>query len=325
LISWLALIISTSLLARNSSLRDQRRTRYEMVRPPTEADLQRLREQLTGRTGEFSYGVRPGDYFPSAPERLDAAVRAEAKAVLSAHGVPEAELESAVNSIEKIVTTVAALQLAGRSVEERAPSGFSVPVTFSPALRGNLTLSPAAVAAVSPPPAPKAAPEAAPADPLARVQSFLVHGHEMESVIAVKNYLQNELGMPQPIVLIEKPDESLPIQLKFEKYAMQADVAIVFLTPDDVGGKAGSVLQPRARQNAIGELFWFKGRFGPSTGRVLILHRGEVELPSDFANIGRWDLNKGLDSVFLYLNRELRGMVKRDEFRTKPGTGGRLT
>ncbi len=142
----------------------------------------------------------------------------------------------------------------------------------------------------------------------------------MDGVIAVKNYLQNELGMPQPVLLIEKPDESLPIQVKFEKYAVQADVAIVFLTPDDVGAKVGAPLQTRARQNAIGELFWFAGHFGPESGRVIILHRDDVEIPSDVAGIGRWDLNKGLDSVFLYLNRELRALIKRYDFKSKPGS-----
>ncbi len=132
LISWLALIVSTSLLAGNVGRRDQPPV-YLVVQPPSEKDLLLLRDRVSGRTGEFSYGVRPGDYFPTAPDHLDAAVRAQAKEALRAYGVPEADLESAVNSIEKMVTTAAAIQLAGRSVPDQEMPGLTFRPTFKPA------------------------------------------------------------------------------------------------------------------------------------------------------------------------------------------------
>src|SRR5215467_8017163 len=39
----------------------------------------------------------------------------------------------------------------------------------------------------------------------------------------------------------------------------------------------------RARQNVIGEMFWFAGKLGRQ--RVCALKKGDVEMPSDFVNV----------------------------------------
>jgi len=59
---------------------------------------------------------------------------------------------------------------------------------------------------------------------------------------------------------------------------------VVVLTPDDLGGPDKDQLRPRARQNVIGEMFWFAGRLGRN--RVCALKKGDVEMPSDFAGVG---------------------------------------
>jgi hypothetical protein len=174
----------------------------------------------------------------------------------SAHDVSEAGLESAVNSIEKVVTIAAAIQLSGTEIGPRNMFGSAIINEYVKRMR------PGAMPAVRDQrqqfdrnlkgqplerPTKQVSDKttaAAVQNPFARIQAFLVHGHEMDAVVAVKNYLQTELGMPEPTILIEKPDEGLPIQVKFEKYAMQSDVAIVFLTLDDVGGKAPFDISP---------------------------------------------------------------------------------
>jgi predicted nucleotide-binding protein len=50
------------------------------------------------------------------------------------------------------------------------------------------------------------------------------------------------------------------------------------------GGPDREHLQPRARQNVIGEMFWFAGKLGRQ--RVCALKKGDVEMPSDFADVG---------------------------------------
>lgn len=37
----------------------------------------------------------------------------------------------------------------------------------------------------------------------------------------------------------------------------------------------------RARQNVIFEMGYFFGQFSPERGRVILLHKGPIELPSD--------------------------------------------
>jgi predicted nucleotide-binding protein len=61
------------------------------------------------------------------------------------------------------------------------------------------------------------------------------------------------------------------------------------MTPDDVGGLDQPSLQPRARQNVIGEMFWFAGRLGRE--RVCALKKGLIEVPTDFAGVGYVDMD----------------------------------
>jgi predicted nucleotide-binding protein len=67
---------------------------------------------------------------------------------------------------------------------------------------------------------------------------------------------------------------------------------VVVLTPDDVGGPRQDTLitkmRDRARQNVIGEMFWFAGRLGRK--RVCALKKGDIEMPSDFAGVGYTEL-----------------------------------
>ena len=48
-------------------------------------------------------------------------------------------------------------------------------------------------------------------------------------------------------------------------------------------------MKPRARQNVIGELFWFAAKL--SRKRVCALRKGDVEIPSDFAGVVYTDMD----------------------------------
>ena len=91
---------------------------------------------------------------------------------------------------------------------------------------------------------------------MANVKTFIVHGHDRELLFDLKDYLQNTLGLPEPVVLEQKPDGGRTIIEKFEEHAGEVDVAFVLMTPDDVG--AGGTLG-RARQNVLFELGYFLG------------------------------------------------------------------
>jgi predicted nucleotide-binding protein len=111
---------------------------------------------------------------------------------------------------------------------------------------------------------------------------FVVHGHDEAAKAQVVNVIERA-GLIA-VVLHEQPNEGKTIIEKFEKHGAAAGFAVIILTPDDVGGPSAEQLRPRARQNVIGEMFWFAGRLGRH--RVCALVKGAPEMPSDFAGVG---------------------------------------
>jgi len=111
---------------------------------------------------------------------------------------------------------------------------------------------------------------------------FIVHGHDDAAKTEVQLFIKRA-GL-NPIVLHEQPNAGRTIIEKFEDHGGAAGFAVVLVTPDDVGGSDADHLQQRARQNVIGEMFWFAGRLGRD--RVCALVKGDVEMPSDFAGLG---------------------------------------
>lgn len=84
----------------------------------------------------------------------------------------------------------------------------------------------------------------------------------------------------RPVILCNLvPDGNTIIEALIEHSA--ARCAIVLLTPDDEGHPAGAPekKQPRARQNVVLEMGMFLAKLGRK--KVIILHKGQIELPSD--------------------------------------------
>ena len=111
---------------------------------------------------------------------------------------------------------------------------------------------------------------------------FIVHGHDEEAKQSVARCLE-KLDL-EALILHEHPNEGRTIIEKFENYA-DVRFAVVLLTPDDVGAARNEPdnLRPRARQNVILELGFFLGRL--KRHQVCALHKGDVEIPSDFAGV----------------------------------------
>ena len=112
---------------------------------------------------------------------------------------------------------------------------------------------------------------------------FIVHGHDDEAVVKVARFVE-KLGL-KATILHERANRGQTIPEKFEEHAGKASFAIVLLTPDDVGASEDEKdnLKPRARQNVVLELGYFWGRLGRA--RVCVLHKEEVELPSDIQGL----------------------------------------
>ena len=132
---------------------------------------------------------------------------------------------------------------------------------------------------------------------------FIVHGHDDGAKHSVARMI-DRLGL-SPIILDEQPQAGRTIIEKFEEHAGEVGFAIVLLTPDDVGAKAGDAenLILRARQNVIFELGFFVGRLG--RGRVCLLYKQGVEIPSDYYGVGYVELDEN-DGWQLRVARELR-------------------
>ncbi len=115
---------------------------------------------------------------------------------------------------------------------------------------------------------------------------FVVHGHDGEAKQEVARFIEKaELS---PIILHEQASGGSTVIEKLEKHS-DVGFAVVLLTPDDEGRSQGGELKPRARQNVIGELFYFLGKLGRD--RVCALKKGELEFPSDIAGVLYIDLD----------------------------------
>lgn len=109
---------------------------------------------------------------------------------------------------------------------------------------------------------------------------FLVHGHDEAVRETVARFLE-KLGL-QVIILHEQANSGRTIIEKIE-HNSDVGMAVVLLTPDDVGCKAGGQVEPRVRQNVLLELGYFIGALGRD--KVCALRSGKVEIPTDFAGV----------------------------------------
>lgn len=121
-----------------------------------------------------------------------------------------------------------------------------------------------------------------PVSPKSGKAVFIVHGHDEAARESTARYIER-LGL-EAVVLHEQVNQGRTIIEKLE-HSANVEFAIVLLTPDDVGATAAAkdTLSSRARQNVVLELGFFVGKLGRS--RVCALHKGNIELPSDFLGV----------------------------------------
>jgi predicted nucleotide-binding protein len=133
----------------------------------------------------------------------------------------------------------------------------------------------------------QAAPISVPPQQATSNEIFIVHGRDSPAKLEVARLIQ-KAGL-KDVILHEQPNQGRTIIEKFEAHGGAAGFAIVVATADDIGGLDPDHLLPRARQNVIGEMFWFAGRLGRD--RVCVLVKGKIEMPSDVAGIGYTEMD----------------------------------
>jgi CheY-like chemotaxis protein len=136
--------------------------------------------------------------------------------------------------------------------------------------------------------------------------SFIVHGHDSAAVHELKNYIQNTLKWREPVVLREQASLGKTLIEKFEEYARRIDCVFVLLTPDDDVVASGTTSEKRrSRQNVIFELGFFYASLERKSGRILLLHKGPVELPSDISGIVWIDITNGIAAAGEEIRKEV--------------------
>ena len=140
---------------------------------------------------------------------------------------------------------------------------------------------------------------------------FIVHGHNDTIKLELKNYLQNILDLPEPIILHEKPNTGRTIIEKFEDYALVSNLAFILLTPEDkiVSCNELESKKRRARQNVIFEMGFFLGTLGRETGRVILLYIEPLDIPSDISGVVYIDISNGIEAAGEQIRRELKSIL----------------
>jgi len=133
---------------------------------------------------------------------------------------------------------------------------------------------------------------------------FIVYGHDTEAREQLELLLRR-LKL-EPVILANLVAEGQTIIEMLEKYRANLKYACVLLTPDDEGHKRNCPEEKkyRARQNVVLELGMFLSTLGRK--RVAILHKGEVELPSDIHGLVYIPFQKHVSEVKQRLAAELQ-------------------
>lgn len=119
---------------------------------------------------------------------------------------------------------------------------------------------------------------------------FIVHGRDNEAKQEVARFV-TQLGL-EPIILHEQASSGMTIIEKIERYANDADFALVLYTPCDKGrGATDGHMDPRfrARQNVVFEHGYLMAKLGREN--VCALRKGDVETPNDISGVVYVELN----------------------------------
>ena len=121
---------------------------------------------------------------------------------------------------------------------------------------------------------------------------LLIHGHAKDW-IEIQGWLKYQ-KLADPVVMGQEFTAGQTLPEKFEQLATEADAAIALCTPDDLASTMAEIdlTRERARQNVWVEVGWFWGRLGRK--RILLLVRGDVEIPSDLDGIEYYKYSKSV-------------------------------
>lgn len=132
---------------------------------------------------------------------------------------------------------------------------------------------------------------------------FIVYGHDADAREQLELTLRR-LKL-EPVVLQNVPSSGTTVIEKLEIHS-EVSFACVLLTPDDEGYRRDHSEEKRyrARQNVVLELGMFLSKLGRQ--RVAILHKGDLELPSDIHGLLYIQFSQRVEEVRDRLAAELQ-------------------
>ncbi|MDW3191649.1 MAG: nucleotide-binding protein [Cytophagales bacterium] len=149
--------------------------------------------------------------------------------------------------------------------------------------------------------------ESAPEEKLivSEVRPFIVHGHDSAALFELKDLLQNDFGFQEPISLQQQAPGGKTLIELFEDYASKATVVFVLLTGDDpcLDESGEEILLPR--QNVTFEFGYFVGALGRLSGKVIVLRKGKVKMPSDVKGWRYIDVTNGIKAAYAEIKNAL--------------------
>ncbi len=119
---------------------------------------------------------------------------------------------------------------------------------------------------------------------------FIVHGHDGNERYVLKDYLQNTLKYPEPVILSDTASRGRTIIECFEDETEHVGLVFVLATPDNSVNENSR----KVRQNVIFELGYCMGKLGRKSGRVIVLQKGDVDIPSDLRGILYINIDNGI-------------------------------
>ncbi len=133
---------------------------------------------------------------------------------------------------------------------------------------------------------------------------FMVHGRDHTTLNEVRKFLRERLDFQNLIILAEERSSGNTIIEKLEMCSDESDLIFVLLTPDDLVSDTSAPLTARARQNVILECGYFLGKLGRRNGKVILLKKGNIELPSDLSGIVYIDITDGIEKAEKSIRKE---------------------
>ncbi|GHU66144.1 hypothetical protein FACS1894184_03410 [Clostridia bacterium] len=115
-------------------------------------------------------------------------------------------------------------------------------------------------------------------------KTFIVHGWDLTLRDELRNLLVNDLNFQEPIILDKTSSVGKTIIEKIEEATVGIDLVFVLCTPDDTV-ISNDKSYKQARPNVLIELGYFYGRLGRLSGKVIVIKKGVLDIPTDISGV----------------------------------------